>query len=401
MNLRTLFFLALPLNAFLDIILLFFEKGGSIAYIRGGILFFLIIAVLKQRFRIVQTNIYIFLFGIFTAVIILFSANIEYSLKVSAQVLSSILFFFVGYRFVSDSNSLKFLNISLLVLMFILVINYVFTSVLHLGVYTYEKNVGLTAGNLYDNWNIATYSLIVAFFIFKQSSKGFFKLILIVLSAVLLLFLIASFKRIAVSGFVFGFVLFLLFDPKYFRSFKYLLGFISVFLLFFPFVSDAFYQQYDFRMKQGRLQTDFYESEARYLESQVVWSEAFSFENLPKSLFGLEAFNSIGTYGNGMFGDRQIHVDYNLILNTLGIFGLILYLLIFGKLLKKLIVYWQIPQLRKYYPHHLVLYLILIILPLYTSLSGQMYAVTFRIIIFTYLGGLSRILDDQSSKINK
>ena len=87
---------------------------------------------------------------------------------------------------------------------------------------------------------------------------------------------------------------------------------------------DIIFKQYDAR--RDRFEEGALTSEARYLETIAIWDAILSFENPAKSLFGLEAFHSMGGYGAGRFRGRQAHVDYNLILVTNGLVGLFLYL---------------------------------------------------------------------------
>ena len=90
---------------------------------------------------------------------------------------------------------------------------------------------------------------------------------------------------------------------------------------------DIIFKQYDAR--RDRFEEGALTSEARYLETIAIWDAILSFENPAKSLFGLEAFHSMGGYGAGRFRGRQAHVDYNLILVTNGLVGLFLYLNIY------------------------------------------------------------------------
>ena len=129
------------------------------------------------------------------------------------------------------------------------------------------------------------------------------------------------------------------------------------------------------------------ESEARYEETIYVWAEALSFDDPIKSFFGMQAFDSVRNYASGMFRNRQLHVDYNLILNTLGLFGLLLYFNMF------LVIYFHYKKIAKglistqYTKVLKAIFYVLIITQFATSFGGQMYAITFRSIIFIYLGG--------------
>ncbi len=122
------------------------------------------------------------------------------------------------------------------------------------------------------------------------------------------------------------------------------------------------------------------------MESQYVWEEVFSFDNTPKSLFGLEGFYSVGNYADGRFGERQLHVDYNLIVNTIGLVGLLLYLAIFIQLAKRM---------RRLKRDHsstgLILhstFWMLLLNQFITSFAGQMYHISYRLIVFVFMGAI-------------
>lgn len=151
------------------------------------------------------------------------------------------------------------------------------------------------------------------------------------------------------------------------------------------------------RFEEGSLQ-----KEGRFLESFIVWEEVFSFKKPSKSIFGLEAFNSVGNYGGGSFGVRNLHVDYNLIVNTIGLLGFMLYFKVFleiysnyRKVKKNITVTSDLIKMQKTY------IMILLFVPFFTSLGGQMYAITFRMIIFIYLGANLGSLIRVSKQLNK
>lgn len=129
-------------------------------------------------------------------------------------------------------------------------------------------------------------------------------------------------------------------------------------------------------------ESDSYEKEYRYLETFYVWDKVYQFDNPLEVIFGLEGFNSTGNYANGRFGDRQLHVDYNLIPNTIGIFGMFLYVYMFTFYFNKSRIYINRENILTLYPP------LILVLLMFTSIAGQMYLVTFRSIGFLLFGAL-------------
>ena len=116
-------------------------------------------------------------------------------------------------------------------------------------------------------------------------------------------------------------------------------------------------------------QIDVMKEENRFLETIAVWTEVIQFKKPTKAIFGGEAFNSIGNYGGGVFKNRQLHVDYNLIVNTIGVVGLFLYLNIFFSiyLYTKNKNYFSI----KKFLHNIYGFIALFYLQFITSLGGK------------------------------
>jgi len=155
-------------------------------------------------------------------------------------------------------------------------------------------------------------------------------------------------------------------------------------LALFPFYEKVLQKQ--FMARSSTFENPSLENEYRYKETYIIYRETFS--KMKTILIGRDIFNSRGNYNNGNWGDRPIHIDYNLILHGSGIIGIALYLLIFYDLLRKYSFFRRsIPQ-EDYYNELSVMFKILLILVMIVSLNGGMTQVSYRVVIFLYLGGL-------------
>jgi hypothetical protein len=155
----------------------------------------------------------------------------------------------------------------------------------------------------------------------------------------------------------------------------------------YPFFGELIEQR--LQARSDRFETGALEREGRFLESQYVWESATSFDDPAKSLFGLEGFNSVGNYADGRFGDRQLHVDYNLIVNTIGLVGLFLYLFMFVQ------IGLRMHRIRKYVVMQadmrtllLSMFWMLLLNQFITSFAGQMYHVSYRLMVFVVMGSI-------------
>jgi len=387
---NVLILILLPINALFDVLTnVVFTSGGIFSYIRAIIMLLIIVTVL---FRFKQNKLLFKPFLIFTLYVLIqlpFSSNLIYSLSMSLKVLIPILTFFIGYSLIKSIDKLKLLNWSLLLLMMIISVNFFISNKLGLGVDVYSKSGDFLVGNINDNWNIITYSLLVTPLLYKYNNS---RILIIIFSVFSLGLLFMSMKRIAILGLFVGAVIFL-----YSLNLKKILKwiFITVILVAFtfPFYGPKLVERLATREDKFQSnQVEVIQEEYRFLETIAVFSETITFNNPLKSIFGLNPFNSIGNYVQGAFGDRQLHVDYNLILNTIGIVGLILYLNIFVRInnyrkkLIKVIGEGKIKDIN-------IIFKVLFFAQFITSFGGQMYQITFRTIIFIYLGAILGLMN--------
>jgi hypothetical protein len=268
----------------------------------------------------------------------------------------------------------------------LLIINYIVSNYFNIGYSVYSDSDDFLVGNLRDNWNVFTYTLLcVPFIISIRNIFNKKNYMLIFLSLIVGIILLLSIKRIAIVGLILGLLVYIYYNFEFGKVFKSL-TIVSFFIFsFFPFYSEILFSRLVAR--SDRFEEGSLEEEARYMETIYVWKESLSFESPIQSIFGLEAFNSVGNYASGSFGDRNLHVDYNLIVNTIGLFGLFLYLYLFYK------IYYFFNQCIRFVSFGSIiddnfkgLFYSLLFTQFITSFAGQIYGITFRSIIFFFLG---------------
>lgn len=396
-------FLLLPLSLLFDIFTeTVFEKGGTLAFLRAFIYYSLIFYSLVYGFRKkINVNGIFVAFFLYVLLQIPLSSQPSASLRISLKILMSIMMFTVGYNFINNFKKLKVLNKSLVLLMILYILNYVVSQYYGIGTSDYTKGKDFVMGSLSDSWNNITYMLLVIPVVLlteKKKKRVFF------LATILIILLIISLKRIAILGVCVGYIIYIIKTGKMFKSVALSVVFIGVFYAALPIFGSVLTERFESRGDKlaGGSGISNIENEGRYLETFAVLGEVASLENPVKILFGLQAFNSVGNYGGGKFGDRQLHVDYNLILNTLGIIGMILYFSIFRFIYKKRVRVKKHLIKNKYFLELDSVFIMLFLTQFLTSFGGQMYAVTFRTIIFLYLGSILGIMYSQARlKIEK
>ena len=386
-------FLLLPLSLVFDILTeTVFEKGSMLSYLKAAIYYSLIFYSLTYGLRIKDNvNRVFIIFFLYVFLQIPFSKLPLESLRMSLKILMSIMMFPIGYYFINNLNKLKVLNKSVMLSMIIYIGNYIISQYFGIGVSVYTDEKDFVIGNLQDNWNVITYMLLVvpAILLTEKKTKK-----VVFLSLILVLLLIISLKRIAILGICVGFVIYILKTGKVLKTTGLAIFFTLIFYISLPIFGSLLNNRIEARGDKlsGGSALSIVEKEHRFLETIAVWSEIGSFENLPKAFFGLEAFSSVGNYGSGSFNERQIHIDYNLIVNTIGIVGLTLYLSIFYFIYKKRMRLKTRRFKNKTFRELDSIFYVLFFTQFITSFGGQMYAFTFRMIIFLYLGAILGIM---------
>ena len=392
----------LPINLLFDISLGFFEKGGVIPIIRallmlGLLVFFLIKYSHNNKYFSIGI-----VFSIYVLITCLFSQDIMRSLSITLKVVISILSFGIGIGFFNTFVRLKSLNNSILIVAAILFLNFVISTVFGIGKDSYTEETNFLAGNLDDSWNMFTYSLLVAPLLLLQYNKfPTYKILIQVLLFTNMIIMVLSLKRIAVVGLVFGGLIYALFNFNLYKNLRAFLSIVLVLLATFPLYESLLFNR--FNARADRFQQGSLEEEARYMESAFVWNEVLNFEDPIEVLFGLEGFNSVGNYAEGRFGDRNLHIDYNLIVNTEGLVGLVLYLSIFVQFFY---LYFSVKASKQYIPERLFkpingVFWALILTQFVTSFAGQMYMTTFRMIIYIYMGAILGIMLKYATETKK
>jgi hypothetical protein len=385
------FYWLILFNVIMDISAFWSEPGGLTAIFRAVILysvFFYFLLIKKLKF---EKNIYIIIFSIYILLQLLIAVDLEYSLKISIQVITSLLMFFVGYALIKHEFDVYYFLKQFFWVYMVIIANTIVSNIFNIGLDDYTKSTDYVVGGLNDLWNIYTYSLILLpLLIFYKIQK---KWILYICAFLVLIFLVISLKRIAILGVItasIGFIYFLGVNTRILKRMFYLL---LVLLFTSPLYSNLLINRIEVRAEQGRFEKDFYQSEGRYLEITYLINQLKDFENPLKIVFGLRAFDSRGVVGGDL---RQFHVDFTLIAFTLGFLGLFIYLLIHIEIFLQLRSVFRNLKVNRYlflkYKTHIITGFVLLFSSLVTSIGGQMYHVSFRTMIFMTLGVVIRFL---------
>lgn len=319
-------------------------------------------------------NIFIYLFFIYTLALIPFSSNFERSLAMQANIFIP-MFMYIA---VLGSNK-RFLEGFSIYAFFILpcfILNVIIANIAKAG-YIYRGS--LAYGAIIESYLYAPAFVVMLLpFITGYVKKRWQILGMVLTGSLSFILLVLSMRRMAVIIAGAGLILYFAWYRKI--NYRYVLLFLLAVLMLYPFYKDLLVEQV--RARGWVFQKDYsIRNELRYKETVSVWGEALSFKEPLISLFGREIWNSRGNYAGGAFNERTIHCDYNLVLHGAGFIGLILYLGIFADIFMKF-AGADLDRKMK------AVFISLFVLSFVVSFVGRMNFVTFRFIIFAYLGGI-------------
>ncbi|MFH0734338.1 MAG: hypothetical protein V1773_05980 [bacterium] len=383
------------LNVIIDGLGFWFESGGVLAYIRLIIIIVPFIYLILKREITWKLNIPIFLFCLYVFLQLYFAENFLYSARLSLQVTVPLLTFYMGFAVIKRFEDFKkYIRQLFYVYMFIVVYSAI-SLIFSLGTSDYTKGGDFTLGNFRDSYNLFTYSIFLFPLYFSYETSKIKKILSILFLCVLIILVVISLKRISIIGLLIGFLFYLYYyginTKSLSKLFKLSIIPLMLLVLSYPFYKELLMNRIETRESTGRFNTDFYESELRYIETFLLLEKISSFKNPTEVIFGLKAFDSRGAF-NGLLGDkRMVHIDYNLITYTIGLFGLLLYLTIY------LSIWRRYGSLKKSITNVTDKKIIIIVPVLFfssilTSFAGQMYLITFRMIIFMTIGVVFKII---------
>jgi hypothetical protein len=374
----------IPINLVLDVLLIVTK---NVAFLKAGLMTVLLAYLMINYLGKHKPYSWVFIFGFYALTISLISSDLVVSFLNTLKIIIPIFTILIGYHFFNSKEKIKELAKSMKYVLIIVLINLAISTVFGLGSsrYTEEgEEETFYMGQLSDHWNMFTYAILsVPVLMHYETKKG--KLYVSILAFLNAILILLSIKRIALVGLIGGGLINAFMTLKTKVILKFTIIGVLIMGLSYPIYGGMLNERFEARA--DRFEEGSMEKESRYLETFYVWDDALSFKTINKSLFGMEAFNSAGTYAGGKFGDRQLHVDYNNIINTIGIVGLIIYLIMFiqiwrsfKKTLRGLIIKDKFSKTMK------SIFYSFFIMQFITSVAGQMYNITFRMIVFIFLG---------------
>ena len=368
-------------NILLDMIMIFFpDLKGQIGILRTSYLLFIILYFfLQYGLEKTRYNILLLFYLLFILVLTLQTTDLRESLIDGFLKMSvSFLMIPVGMQLGKAKNT--HIIKSLYFVLVILIINYIVSQVYKIGVSTYHEDSFYQGGASVTAPIIIAAILLVFFNSYNTKRLPYSRYInLFIVSASVFIILI-SLKRGAILGFLAGVLIYILVSSKKAGT-ALRLGLIALSLFIF---SNEYSDTLQKRIDARSTERNEIQNENRYKETFYVIDE-LSKSNLYQITFGTEAFNSKSVMKKYFGRERQLHVDYNILLHGTGILGLIFYLYLFYMYVK---MAWSIKRSSKSFND-----------PVYKNLIGENYSLIVSLITLSMVMSISGGLQFASYRV--
>ncbi len=386
-------------NAFLDTIAGLFLRLEFTSNLRAILLILVVLYFFLNRVRYDKFVGYVVFLLLFYLMLIIQSSNFTMSIQRYLKFAISLSFIPIGYSVVKYKSDLIILNKALIIAAILITFNVLFSTITGVESKGYVDESGYSTGTMFSGglftgvYFVVLSPLILSFVKPKNKQRR----IIVFLIISILIINVLTLKRSTLLAIGVGFIVYGFMNKQLFNRY---LVFAALGILL---TSILFSDMLDARLerRQEKLQVESFTAEARYLETITVVNDIFSFNDLKYSFFGKELFNTAGNYGDGIFGRREIHNDYIVILNGSGIVGLILYLTLFLLIYKKVRkLYKMLPTIiRKNYKDLYIFTVVIIVMSLTISFNGGMSSIGYRTISFLYIGAFIGIITNMHKQI--
>jgi hypothetical protein len=361
----------------------YFATLSIVTYLRP-VIFIILLLYFRKKIVLNSLNKPLYWFLLYTLVLVFLSPAMFYSIKGYMQVLISMIAFPLGYQYFKNVSRVCILSRSVLFLLVFSVIATAVGYIFDIGrSFDYDRKEEIESIGLLGSGGLYTSSFAIGIlpFLNRFIVRKYERWILFSSSVIIYIFILLNLRRTAILMPLIGLFTYILLTPHKLRAVSGVILGIVIMLLLSPLYNNILSKRFEIREEKGRFQSDFYLTEGRYLENIEVFSNAISFNDPVKSLFGQLIYAS----GRGDRYGRMYHSDSASLLAGTGIVGMVLYIIFYYKLFRvgKYIGYSAINgKLLK------STYFSILLMSVFIALNGSITLVSIRTLIFLYLGAI-------------
>jgi hypothetical protein len=375
-------------NVLADVSFNYFDAFSAPSILRAVVLLLFLLMFSEQivKMDLVKS---MYLFFLYIIVIMLFSGEFMISLKAVVQVILSMSVFIAGYKYITGYQRYRKL---LEALTWVILAGFVAAALGY--IFDIGRTLEYTAGDEYKGepefigllGSGGLYGPALALsllpLIIQDKFRNMPPWLLWVISAGLYIFIILNVRRTAILIPIIGFVSWLIFSRGQTKVIRYLILFSVTFALLAPVYRPLLEKRIEARAEKGRFEKGFMKTESRYLENVDMFEKIREFDDPAAVLFGLNHNIFAEHTEGGKIVRRMYHSDTAKLVYGAGLFGLLLYFIIYGQLLYMII---RIPRLKILSEYRAGAFTIWTI-SFFVSFNGSITLVTFRTMSFLLLG---------------
>lgn len=343
-------------------------------------LFLLYFVVNKYPKDIVSGFILFFLIYLFVLAIL--SSNISKSFYEYIKIVLSMLMYPVGFYYINSKEKLLKLNRVYLFVLIFFILDITFANIFQYGTSDYLED-SVYFGSARVNITKAMIILIIVSPIaFILEEKKYLKWVAIVI-VIGLLITVVGIKRSVLLSTIASAAIYFLKSPHKARMFRLSLIVIFLLLTFLSFYVDVFYDRYSARGERVEITEETFETESRY--NEVFWViDAWEKGSTKHKFFGTDFLNDREFYGT----KRMLHTDYMIILSGAGLLGLFLWVVQYLLLILVKNSYYDKLRNITFYRELNTVFWMLLATQLLMSISGTIYSLNTRALLFLYWGAI-------------
>ena len=388
-------------------------KGSFFNLAFNGVIFLFCIGYsLKNPYLLIKFGfVYLYLLFLFL-LLLLTSSNFYGSLRMWMKFSIGYMCLPIGYDLFCYNKSIKNLWVLLKSFLCLFLFNYVISNLLRLGSQYNSGATGVESGNLFDDamhTNLCVFTLIPGMICaIKERRIAWIVLFVSFICVVTVLMM----KRMPIFCMAIAFIGFIVLWQYLKRKFgpvesifsilpkKYFWGGLGAIAIFVAFYSQSIVLQYQARL--DRFEAGI-EQESRTRELQLIYQDIVYSKIDTHFFLGKETFNTVGTYANGLFGNRMIHENYGILLNGTGVIGTSFYILLNLYLLvlfyKSIKGHCFTDNTTSYCFY--IAYLLCWLMFTLASFSGTIWLLLYPAINYTILGMILRYFDEDGETLNE
>ena len=361
-----------------------FNTGNLRALIIGLFAVYFIVARLPNeglsRFIIVYLAFYL--------VLVLFATDRLLSGNLYLKFALGVIMLPIGYYYINSIRKLEILLRILFLTLVLHLLNIAIANIFQLGTSDYlDETFYFGAGRVNITKNILILVFLMpATMLFARK----YRIAITVLYLVAFLITIVGIKRSVLISAAAGVVAYLAVKQRFallLKTAAAAAGLYLILVLVFPGFTDLFKSRFEARGERVELTEETVETEGRVSEVALV-SKAWKEGSLKHKIIGSEVFN------DRLFFDskRMLHTDYMIILNGSGLAGFVLLFYLYARLIREKNRYYRALGNHILFRELNALFWVLLAAQLVLSISGTVYAIELRSLIFLVWGAILGVM---------